>query len=138
VANHQARGNRANLAVPWKKGQSGNPRGRPKGVAEFATRMRVAFEEADPKKKRSLADVVLGIAFDDDNPKQMDAIKFAAAYGLGLPKRALDDETVKKLATEMMEAALEEARKRRSQQPAIAPDGEQKQEDWTANGARVP
>lgn len=120
------RGTPRNLTVPWKKGQSGNPNGRPKGVTEFGVRMRAAFEEANQKQRRSLADVILAIAFDGDNPKQMDAIKLAAAYGLGLPKRSLDDETVKRLATEMMEAALEEARKRRAEQAAISGQLDQK------------
>jgi hypothetical protein len=100
----------------WRKGVSGNPAGRPKGSIEFATRMRLAFTDpsVDPAKKRTLTDVVLAMAFDDDNPKQTWAIQFVAAYGIGLPKRSLDDEAVKALATEMMEQALEEARKRRA------------------------
>lgn len=109
------------LKGPWPKGQSGNPSGKPKGTAEFATAMREAFTEADTVQKRSLVDVVLAIAFNDANPKQMEAIKFCAAYGWGLPKRALDDETVKKLAEEMMIQALEEARKRRAAEAAQLP-----------------
>lgn len=82
--------------------------------------MRQAFSDpsVDPAKKRTLTDVVLKMAFDDDNPKQTWAIQFVAAYGIGLPKRSLDDETVKALATEMMEQALEEARRKRALEEA--------------------
>lgn len=105
---------------PWKKGQSGNPSGRPKGTKEFAKRMRDAFNEPDGsrKDKRTLTDVILDMAYDDASPKQMEAIKFCAAYGIGLPQRSLDNETVKQLAKEMFEQALEEARKRRALETA--------------------
>jgi len=104
--------------TPFKKGKSGNPAGKPKGTIEFARRMRDAFNVPDPMYKRSLTDVVLRYAFDDKSPKQTWAIQFCAAYGIGLPKRALDDESVKALAKEMMEAALEEARKRKEAEVA--------------------
>ena len=100
--------------TPFKKGQSGNPAGRPKVAREFAERMREAFNTPDPVHRRSLTDVVLKLAFDDGSPKQTWAIQFVAAYGIGLPKRSLDDEAVKALAAEMLENLLDEARKRKA------------------------
>lgn len=110
--------------LAWKKGKSGNPAGRPKTSIDFARRMREAFNAAPEGQKMSLADVVLGIAFDGRNPKQMDAIKFCAAYGIGTPAKNLDNDTVKRLATEMMEQAIEEARKKRALEDAAPITGQ--------------
>ncbi len=103
----------ANLR-PFKKGQSGNPSGRPRGTVEFSTKMRNAFTEADPETKLTLADIVLSQARNVFSPHWEFAVKFCAAYGIGLPKRTLDDDSVKQLAEEMLKAALEESRKRRA------------------------
>jgi len=111
----------------WKKGVA--PTGkrvgpkvtstRPKTFTGFREAMRAAFETTgqDPKGERTLTQVVLGKAFDDTNPDQLNAIRFAAAYAYGLPKAGLDEQTIealgKEMAQRMFEAAIEEARKRR-------------------------
>lgn len=111
----------------WKKGEAPKSKRvgpkvtgtRPKTFKGFREAMRAAFETTgqDPRGARTLTQVILGKAFDDSNPDQMNAIKFAAAYAYGLPKAGLDEETITKLGQEMaarmFEAALEEARKRR-------------------------
>lgn len=119
----------------WKKGEK--PRGkrvgpkvtstRPRTYPGFREAMRAAFETtgADPRGARTLTQVVLAKAFDDGNPDQMNAIKFAASYAYGLPKAGLDEQTIealgKEMAQRMFEAALEEARKRRMVEATAAP-----------------
>ncbi len=112
---------------PIPKGQSGNPSGRPKGTITFVTRMRNAFNEAPPGQKLSLTDVLIKMAYNDEEPgRQQWAIQFIAAYGIGLPKRELDDESARKIAKEMFETAMAEAKRRRALQVELtgnAPDG---------------
>jgi hypothetical protein len=112
----------------WKKGVAPTgkrvgprvPTSRPKQWKGFREAMRAAFETTgqDPRGERTLTQVVLAKAYDDGNPDQMNAIKFAAAYAYGMPKAGLDEETITKLGQEMaqrmFEAAIEEARKRRT------------------------
>jgi hypothetical protein len=50
------RGNPANLRPPWKKGQSGNPGGRPKGsISKF---YKMILEEIDKPTKKQMAEIV--------------------------------------------------------------------------------
>ncbi len=111
----------------WKKGVAPTGRRvgpkvtgvRPKTFKGFREAMRAAFETTgqDPRGERTLTQVILRKAFDDGNPDQMNAIKFAAAYAYGLPKAGLDEETIQKLGAEMaermFEAALAKAREQR-------------------------
>jgi Family of unknown function (DUF5681) len=48
------RGNVANLRPPWKKGQSGNPGGRPKG--SISKYYKLILEETDPKTHKVRAE----------------------------------------------------------------------------------
>lgn len=52
---NKRRGNPANLRPPWKKGQSGNPGGRPKGSVNLTNRLRAALSKNDGQ----LADIVV-------------------------------------------------------------------------------
>lgn len=100
----------------WAPGKTGNPHGRPKGFISLRRRFREAFLEAPPGDAESLVDVVLKIArgrtvkCDEDgemalveSKQQMEAIKFAAAYGFGLPEKKLDDDTTARLAIQMVQ-----------------------------------
>lgn len=123
---------RKHLKPAWQRGKSGNPGGRPKGIASLKRRFREAFAEAPPKDATSLVDVVLDLArgkivkmekvVDEDgirfewcyveSKNQMAAIKFAAEYGFGAPPKALDDEAALKIAKGMVKGLIDEARER--------------------------
>lgn len=111
----------------------------------FRDAMRQAFETTmhDRNGQRTLIQVVLAKAYNDKDPKQMNAIQFAAAYAYGLPKAGLDEATIQQLgqemATKMFEAAVEEARKRRMLEstPAEVVSQDQTQE-LAASGPQIP
>lgn len=119
----------------WRKGQAPPSKRvgpkvtstRPKSFKGFRETMREAFESSthDPLHQRTLTQVIVAKAYDDGNPDQLNAIKFAGAYAYGLPKAGLDEETILALATElaakMFEKAIEEARQRRVLESSPAP-----------------
>jgi hypothetical protein len=68
----------ANLKM-WKKGQSGNPAGRPKGAAEFAQQIRsFLFRKAEGSQKLNIEKLINRLYAED--PKTL------LAYGFGKPK----------------------------------------------------
>lgn len=74
---------------PWKKGQSGNPHGRPKKVRELLERARASVPKAIEYAERLLDDE------EADERLRLDAAKFLASYGLGGPPKStsiVDDD----------------------------------------------
>jgi hypothetical protein len=55
--NTKKRGNSKNLAAPWKPGQSGNPKGRPRGLRDRRTVIWAAIERIAQAKKMSPEEV---------------------------------------------------------------------------------
>lgn len=87
---------------------SRNTRG--KGYNSMRRRFREMFHEQF-RGGHNLVNVVGEIACDHDNPKQMEAIKFAAQYGFGLPEK-LDTEQVIVLAERMVQRQIEDEQRR--------------------------
>lgn len=75
------------------------------------TRFTQAFFAPDT----DVAAVIIAAAMDNGHPNQAVAWKLMCSYGFGLPQKNLDDSSVKRLATEMMEQALEAAKKRKAE-----------------------
>jgi hypothetical protein len=73
----------------WKKGQSGNPKGRPVGVSycEFGEKIRKATGDGD-----LIISTVKGILVDPKSPRavRLDAARFLASYAHGLPVRPVE------------------------------------------------
>lgn len=72
---------------PWKKGQSGNPSGKPKGAKEFAVRIREATNNGEDLIAKALEIM--------NNPKerasdQLSALKWLANYAFGKPLETVD------------------------------------------------
>lgn len=62
----QHRRNTSGLRPPWKKGQSGNPGGRPKGTGSpLATLRRVLAEEGEPALERVIRNMLKQAESDD-------------------------------------------------------------------------
>lgn len=66
----------------WKKGQSGNPGGRPKADPELRVSMRNLTPQIVARITREL---------EEDGPDWLDASKLALAYGWGRPPAAPED-----------------------------------------------
>jgi hypothetical protein len=100
----------ANLR-PFPKGVPSNPGGAKTRVFK-AVRKKFgrALEGLDNKGQRSLAQVILDHAMDDDSPKQVAAWNIVISYGLGLPPKNLDSATVEALAEQMVKQMVERAR----------------------------
>lgn len=81
-------------------------------------RFRALFGEAyNHNGLGSLVNVVRDIAFDRENPKQMDAIRFAMSYGFGSPEK-LDDQQMQILVERNLAALVEEEERKRLALPA--------------------
>ncbi|MEP6651841.1 MAG: DUF5681 domain-containing protein [Myxococcales bacterium] len=114
------------LAVPFKKGQSGNPSGKSKTFRAVRRMFQRALLEVTPNNAVPIAAKVIRAAADDDSPKQTEAWRTCFAYGIGMPQKSLDDDTVMRLAAQMMSQAIAEAEARRRAKavdvPAVAVD----------------
>lgn len=117
--------------TPWKPGQSGNPSGRPKASLALKSRFRDALSVNPSDGKASIVDIVIALARGEQPPersitrvrgaetfkeaarqadKQMEAIKIALAYGIGLPAKRMDDAEAKRIAEKMVTEMLDKAR----------------------------
>lgn len=85
----------------WKKGQSGNPNGRPKIVTEFRDRARKATDESVIKAW------ILEVETRGDN--WLKASELLAAYGYGKPTQAIHHSgSLEALSDEQIEARYAE------------------------------
>lgn len=64
--------------MPWVKGQSGNPAGRPRRGQSFADALRRALRERDPETKRTRLQQVAEAAVQKAIAGDLDAIRFIA------------------------------------------------------------
>lgn len=78
---------------------------RGRGYNSMRKRFRALFDEQF-RGGHNLVNVITKIAFDDKDPRQMEAIKFAMAYGFGQPEK-LDHEQVIVLAERMVQRQIE-------------------------------
>ena len=116
-----------NKFVKWPKGVSANPSGRPKGLISAKKHFSEAFREVPRDGGESLTMVALRLArgvyawkanpdtgerelVQIESKLQIEALKFCASYGIGLPAKRLDDETAAKIARGMVAEMLAEAR----------------------------
>lgn len=104
---------------PWPKGVGGGGGGRPKAYGRIRKRFNLALEGLTPGAQRSIADVIIAHALDDNSPKQTQAWNIVISYGLGSAPKNLDDETVIRLAEEMVAKMIERAKERAAQPKAI-------------------
>ena len=70
--------------MPWKPGESGNPNGRPKRLAQLSAKIC----EMEPRLLERLA----RIAFDGEDKDANTAIKTLLAYGWGAPFQPIGGE----------------------------------------------
>ena len=68
---------------PFKKGQSGNPGGRPKGSKGFKERCRAFANEEG-------LNTLIEIARESGDKDRLKAVELLLAYGYGKPRQALD------------------------------------------------
>lgn len=102
------------LAKPYTKGQSGNPKGRSKTYRAVRRMFQKALLEVTPNNAVPIAEKIIRHAHDDDSPRQEAAWKIMTSYGIGLPEKRLDDDTVTRLAEQMIQQGLAEAAARRA------------------------
>lgn len=111
--------NSAAESKPWqfKKGQSGNPGGRPKAVRELLERARKSVPAAFDLAERLLED-------EEAEPRvRLDAAKFLTSYGIGAPPKEIDEDdevqTSARVAPEKALAVL--LRLKKNDEPAPDP-----------------
>jgi len=80
-----------NLKKPWKKGQSGNPKGKPAIVSDIKLYIRERLNEpptkgADHTKLDAITAKLLTMAFAGN----LKAMELCMAYGYGKPSQSID------------------------------------------------
>ena len=94
--------------TPWKKGQSGNPSGKPKGTRGFAARIRKATNDGE-----DLIKVALGIMnnLESRDSDRMSAVKWLADRMLGKAEENInintDDDKFTELLAELVKTLSE-------------------------------
>jgi len=107
------------IGRPFKKGQSGNPKGRPKGTVSITTEIKKKLDEVAPGQKRTYLELlimkVLKRAMADESDAMM---RLIWNYVDGLPRQRMEmegDLKIKEkveLDDEQFEKLIQRARKR--------------------------
>lgn len=118
AANSDKTPRRRGLGRPWQKGQSGNPKGRPKKVLELLELARADVPEAFELARKLMKD---GQA---DPKLRLEAARFLTSYGVGGPPKSTvlvdEDDEVQSAAPMDVETARQVLKlvKREADEPA--------------------
>lgn len=92
-------------ATRFKKGQSGNPNGRPKGSISFANKIEAMLREAVKDKngqEKEMADVIVQSLIKQAAMGNMKAIEYLIDKVDGKAKQSLEIETIHKVDKEQL------------------------------------
>jgi hypothetical protein len=111
-----------NLRPAWKKGQSGNPAGRPVGSISVTSMVKKKLEEVPEGQQKTYLELLVGRiikqAIVDGDPQM---IKTIWQYTDGQPKQGIDIRHEEKeiLSEEQIDRLLEHGRLKRAQQARV-------------------